>query len=535
MTSTRTRRLPFLQLSFLIALAVVVPGMQPALSEDKTETAVDSKNLQINSDGPTAPAKKPITTSGKSTAKFNQTKPAHAAKPTTGKTNKATTTSTSNTNQNTAPGNSQSSGGKTESVSKSDNKTETKSGTKSEAKTEATPQSETKSEIAKPAAGAKGATLVQSENSFGLATYRTLGDTAPTKNLFISPFSMHTCLHLVFNGAAGKTATEMGRVLGLSKDEQDKQNQEFVQLNEELQPIKGSDSPAFVFSTANAIWANNDVKLQPTFASTSKSIFGAEVRNLDFGKSESVSAINSWVSDETHGKIAKILDKLTADETLVAVNAAYFKARWKTVFNKQWTKDADFKAPAGAKKVSMMDARGSFHYLENDQMQAIELPYEGGKTSLVVFLPKDKTNLDDLRHSLSLTNWDAWVNKMEVSPGELFLPKFTTQYQVFCRDFLTGAGMKDAFSKSADFSQMVLAPATTRLSQVVHKTFVKVDEEGTEAAAATAVVERALSLLVEHEAEPFKMVVDRPFFFAVMNWKTHAILFVGQITDPSEG
>ena len=376
--------------------------------------------------------------------------------------------------------------------------------------------------------------LASVENWFGLSTYQHLGDGAPGKNLFISPYSLHSCLHLVFDGAAGNTMTEMAKVLGLSTADKTKENEEFVQLGQDIQPPSAEESAAFVFSVANSIWANSNITLKPDFLELSKRIFSAEVRSLDFSKPESASTINAWVRDRTHDKIPTIVDNLRGDQSLVALNAAYFKARWKTDFNKQWTKDADFKASSGTKKVSMMDGRGSFNYLENDQLQAVELPYFGGKTSMVVFLPREKSSLADLRHTLQVSNFDGWLNKMEMRPGEIFLPKFAMQYQVFCGDFLRAAGMKDAFDKAADFSEMIAPPSTARISEVLHKTFVKVDEEGTEAAAATAVVERALSLMVEQQPEPFKMVVDRPFFFAIVDWKTHAILFVGQVADPTE-
>ncbi|HEY9759095.1 MAG TPA: serpin family protein [Oculatellaceae cyanobacterium] len=376
--------------------------------------------------------------------------------------------------------------------------------------------------------------LAHAENAFGLAAYKKLGDGG--KNLFMSPFSIHSCLHLVFDGAGGATEEEMAKVLHLSVAGKEVANTEYVRLLEEIEPAT-SDEP-FVFSAANSVWANKDLKLRSGFVDTAKSVFRAEVRSLDFANSESVGTINSWVSDNTHGKIPKIVDSLTPEQAMVAVNAAYFKAPWKTVFNRELTKEADFKTDSGTKKVSMMDVRGAFHYLENDELQAIELTYGGGRESCIVILPKEKSTLGELRQSLTSTSWDALVDKMGNRSGELFLPKFTLEYQVPLRDYLIQAGMKQAFEKNADFSRIAEAekgsPACAKLSQVLHKTFLKVNEEGTEAAAATATTERMLSLDVQKEAEPFKMVVNRPFFFAIVNWKTRAILFLGQVADPGQ-
>jgi serpin B len=340
---------------------------------------------------------------------------------------------------------------------------------------------------------------------------------------------------MMYNGAAGTTASDMAKVLGFPKDSIDAENDQYKELMSELHPPDESERPSFVFSSANSLWANKDVKLKPAFAETSKNVFGAEVCNLDFSQPESVVKINSWVSDQTHGKIPKILDSLRPDQTLVAVNAAYFKARWKKVFKKEKTQDADFSTASGAVKVPMMDSNSDYNYFENEQFQSVELPYEGGQTSLVVFLPKENSDLAHLRQSLSADSWVKWTEQMSMQSGQLDLPRFKMGYEVHCKDFLSAAGMKSAFEPQADFSKITDNDSSAKLSDVVHKTFVKVDEEGTEAAAATASVERMLSMVIDRGTVPFKMIVNRPFLFAVVNWKTRAILFVGQCVNPLEG
>jgi serine protease inhibitor len=376
--------------------------------------------------------------------------------------------------------------------------------------------------------------LVSGENSFGLSTYKSLA-ASESKNLFLSPLSLHSCLHMMYDGADGATASEMAKVLGLPKGSEAAANEQYTALMSELHPPDESEQSSFVFSCANSLVANKDVKLKPAFAESSKKVFGAEIINLDFSQPESVEKINSWVSDQTHGKIPKILSQLRPEQSLVAVNAAYFKARWKKVFDKAKTKDADFTTASGAVKVPMMDINGDYNYFENEQFQSVELPYEGGKTSLVVFLPKENSDLAHLRESLSGDSWASWTEKMSLQGGQLDLPRFKMGYEVHCKNVLSDAGMKSAFEKGADFSKIAESGSPVSLSDVVHKTFVKVDEEGTEAAAATATVERMLAMVVDRGPTPFKMIVNRPFLFAVVNWKTKAILFVGQCVNPNEG
>jgi serpin B len=415
----------------------------------------------------------------------------------------------------------------------------TESGASTSSKTAASGKTSPQSKGAHPetttraASGGNAETSAISENVFGLSMYKMFADKENNANVFISPFSLHSVLHLTFDGAKGETSKEMAKVLDLARVDVAKGNEDYKKLVEAV-GAKPSKASSFVFSTANSLWANQKTKLKPTFVEMAKDVFDAEVKNLDFAKPDSADKINVWVSERTHGKIDKIISGLSDKEILVAVNAAYFKARWETVFKPEMTKPADFKTGSGAsKKVSMMTLHSSFPYLENDRMQAVELPYNDERTGMVVLLPSEKSSLPDLRKSLTADTWTAWMKKMEKKKGELSMPKFTIGFQASCKDALVAAGMKQAFSGNADFSGIVEGAGKASLSDVVHKTFVKVDEEGTEAAAASAVTGRGMMGDFSDE-KPFKMVVDRPFFFAVVNLKTHAILFAGQVTDPSD-
>jgi serine protease inhibitor len=510
----------------------IVDGVAPV--KKKAPVGAKKPAVKHTAAGASASSSKTSNSASSTTTSPTSTRPASTTSSTTSTTSTGSTTSSpsdsdamkmpdgdSSTTTNSAAG-SAGNPGAASSVSPSSTSSQTATGDKTDTQGEQT--------IKSPTPGV----LVSGENFFGLSSYKSLAG-SESKNIFISPLSLHACLHMMYDGAGGATASDMAKVLGFPKDSEALANDQYVELMSQIHPPDENDQPLFVFSCANSLWANKDVKLKPAFAESSKKVFGAEVANLDFSQPESVDKINSWVGEQTHGKIPKILNQLRPEQSLVAVNAAYFKARWKKVFDKAKTQDADFTTASGAVKVPMMDINGDYNYFENDQFQSIELPYEGGRTSLVVFLPRENSSLAHLRESLSADSWVSWTEKMSLQGGQLDLPRFTMGYEVHCKNFLSDAGMKSAFESQADFSRIVESGSPASLSDVVHKTFVKVDEEGTEAAAATASVERMLAMVVDKGPVPFKMIVNRPFLFAVVNWKTKAILFLGQCVNPNEG
>jgi serpin B len=530
-------------MSYGIAAAALSPGQTAASTKvsDGSTSDADDKNLGIV--GGVAPKKKKKTVASHKAAKSGTTgggdhavAPAVAPAATTAVTPASHSTSTSTSSP---PGGAENSGGEGNAGNAENTVSrpaESSAGTSQDSmKMPDTSSSSTSVEGSKKddTNDKPAVSLVAGENFFGISTYKSLASSA-SKNFFISPISLHSCLHMLFDGAGGETASEMAKVLGFPKDSAEEENQQYVDLMAILHP-PDEENPYFFFSSANSLWANKNIQLKSAFAESSKKVFQAQVESLDFSQPESLSKINKWVSDQTRGKIPTILNQLNPDQTLVAVNAAYFKARWKKVFEKAKTKEADFNTAGGAVKVPLMDITGDYNYYENDSFQSIEVPYEGEKTSLVVLLPRETTDLAHLRESLSADKWKEWTDKMSLQSGQLYLPRFKMGYEVYCKNVLKEAGMKRAFEPQADFSGIIEGKASAGLSDVVHKTFVKVDEEGTEAAAATASVEKMLTMMVDKGPVPFKMIVNRPFLFAVVNWKTRAILFIGQCVNPTEG
>ena len=255
---------------------------------------------------------------------------------------------------------------------------------------------------------------------------------------------------------------------------------------------------------------------------------------MDFANPASAERINAWVKQNTQGKIAKIIEPPIAPETvLFLINAIYFKGGWSTPFEKSLTQDRPFNLLSGQQKnVPMMQRGGKMDYLRGESFQAVRLPYADGAVSMAVFLPNAGTSLDAFSATLSSEAWATWQRQFARKTGNLALPKFKLEYGATLNTALQAMGMGIAFDpKEADFSSLHANPPSLFISAVAHKTFVEVNEEGTEAAAATS-VSVGLTMLKPTE-EPFTLIVDRPFFVAIQDNQTGAILFSGFIVAPN--
>lgn len=411
-------------------------------------------------------------------------------------------------------------------------------------------------------AHAESLTAAGAENAFGIISYKKLAAASPNKNLFFSPLSLHSCLQLASNGATGETAKEMRMTLDLEGISPALANAEHMKLLESLSGKNlrtgDNDDRPFVLSVANSIWADKAFSFNPQFVETCKKFFSAEVKNLDFRGANGTAAINSWVSEKTNGKIKQIVDSLNPENPLVLLNTAYFRARWQHIFPAENTAPKVFQVGPSAKKVPMMRADGRYQYLETATFQAIELPYEHCRNSMIVLLPKSPANLNQFTQGLSEKEWNQWLLSLAEKSGEIEMPKFSMSYEVVCNQMLEAQGMKRIFSDKAELTNMLQvgsaldnqekAPSkspcqaedhlpvdqtTPKIDKVLHKTFVSVDEQGTEAAAATATIGRGLSM-PHVSSEKFKMIIDHPFMFVIVNRETGAILFIGQVNDPME-
>lgn len=345
-------------------------------------------------------------------------------------------------------------------------------------------------------------------------------------NVFISPTSVALALAIVTDGAAGATRTQLLAALGQTNITPEAFDNENGQLMTALRD-PGSD---LQFSVANALWTNPDYPLLPRFVKISSAVFGATAKTLSFGDPSAAGTINAWVKDNTYGLIPEIIGSTSKRDTLIVTNAIAMKAKWLAQFAKNDTHDAPFTTSDGKQMtVSLMRREGSYAYAREPDWQVARLPYRGDRFAMYVFLPRASLPLADAIAKLDSKAFAAALAGLTQQHILFAMPRFSATYKAELNMPLAQLGIADAFdSSSADFSQM-LARHGAYISAVLHRTFVRVDEEGTEAAGATAIVMKTLA--VQHEPEE-QMIVNRPFLMAIRDDQTGQILFLGTIVAP---
>lgn len=368
--------------------------------------------------------------------------------------------------------------------------------------------------------------LVASDNKFGLKLFQEVAADDRDKNVFISPLSVSMALGMVLNGADGETKAAMQQTLavaGLSDEQINSSYQSLIQLLRDL-------DPRVTFNIANSIWYRQGVRFEPDFINTNRTFFDAEIDSLDFGLPEAADIINAWVADNTNGKIEKIVEQIDPEIVMFLINAIYFKGDWTQKFDTAFTEDGDFYVPDGSEKqVPMMHIEDTFRYLETELFQAIDMTYGDSLYSMTVILPQSEQSLEAVIGQLSSSNLAEWTDSFSPRIVNLTMPKFKLEYEISLKDVLTRLGMGVAFDPNqADLTRMFADPGNGYISKVRHKTFVEVDEEGTEAAAATSVEIGVVSV-----PPVFEMTVDRPFLFLIKENHSQTILFIGQILDPT--
>jgi len=369
--------------------------------------------------------------------------------------------------------------------------------------------------------------FVDATNGFGFKLLNEVAAAETGKNIFISPASVSLALAMVYNGAQGKTAEEMASVLGTAGLPLDKANLNYAAL----QTILRQADPNITLDIANSLWVRQGLTLNDDFLQRTQNFYQAQISEMDFSKADAADTINQWVSDNTRGKITQIVEPpISPDMVLYLINAIYFKGAWQKKFNPAATQPIAFTPSNGASfQAPMMFQTGTYTYLETADFQAVRLPYGDGALSMVVLLPKPNKTLDQLRERLSGDSWRNWSSQFKPVEGDIRLPKFKLEYKADLVQALSKLGMADAFGDGANFRGMRSDPPGLAISEVKHKTYVDVNEEGTEAAAVTSAGMRTTSMRV---VERFSMVVDHPFFVAIQDEQTGAVLFSGLIEKP---
>jgi serpin B len=378
--------------------------------------------------------------------------------------------------------------------------------------------------------------LVEANNGFAFDLLKQIAREQPTQNIFLSPFSVSTGLQMLGNGSAGNTKSEIQSVLKTESLPQDKLNAVSKGLNRFIK-----SQTAVTLDLANGIWYQNHFHLKPDFRTANTNLFGAELAPVDFGSPKSANIINDWAGKETRGKIGGIVSFPFPPLTrVVLANAIYFKGKWDEPFDKHLTKPRDFyPVSGGQKQTPMMSQHKNFSYQENGDFQAVRLPYAGNGLAMYLFLPAKNSSPRKLLDNLSGKKGNEnIIQQFTDREGTVIFPKFKFDYDILLNQPLQALGMRQAFSdRSADFSAMADEPLF--VSEVKQKSFVDVNEEGTEAAAVT---EMEMSGGIEMEPpKPFEMVVNRPFLFVIADDyipiendnPSQVILFIGIVNEPT--
>jgi len=338
---------------------------------------------------------------------------------------------------------------------------------------------------------------------------------------------------MTYEGARGKTASEIISVFNFPQDNNARRiafNSIYTDLNKK--------NKKYQLSTANALWTQDKYVFLENYLSMVDKYYGGKATNLDFVSDPENSRIkiNNWIADKTNNKIQNLLPSgtITPLTRLILTNAIYFKGLWEKSFDKKNTQNEDFNiTPQKIIQVQTMSQQGTFNYAETDKLQILEIPYSGEKLSMLLVLPKNN-DLKSVEKIINETSLVKWKNMLETETVKMFIPRFKLETKYFMADDLKSLGMPTAFSKNADFSGMT-GSKDLDISQVIHQAFVDVNEEGTEAAAATAV---QMQLLTARYGEPEKKEIikifraDHPFIFIVQDQTNGNILFLGRVIDP---
>lgn len=371
--------------------------------------------------------------------------------------------------------------------------------------------------------------LLAANLRFSFKLFARLRQQESSQNILISPYNVAIALAMIYNGAAGKTKLAMAdtfELQGLSLSLINQSNALLTAILEEADP-----QIEIVF--ANTLGTQQDISLNPEFVGCIQTYYQAEVKALDFANPKTVDVINNWIYQQTQGKIPTIINEIKPEQIMVLISAAYFKGKWSQPFDPAQSVKRPFYLADGMQiQHPMMSQHGTYRYYENEQFQAVSLPYSQGRFTLDIFLTKSNTSLSDFYQIMTVERWQTWLKQFKEREGFIQLPRFRIEYATSLQQVLAEMGMGHALSKSANFEAM--SSNYLALDQVWHQTFVEVNEVGTEAAAVTSMSIMAGSMMFQ-VPKPFRMVVNRPFFFVIKDRRSSTILFMGSIMNPGHG
>jgi serpin B len=369
--------------------------------------------------------------------------------------------------------------------------------------------------------------LVQADNAFGLSLFREIAGGMSDSNVVISPLSVAIALGMTVNGAAGTTLEDMKTVLGLSGYSMDEVNRRYRDL---IHLLLGLD-PAVELRIANSVWCRENVPFKERFLDACDRYFDSETRSLDFSRPDASDIINAWVADQTNDKITQIVDNRIDPLTMIfLINAVYFKGNWLHAFDPEETYDSQFRLPDGTytpcRMMCQPETTDFYTLLSTPEFDALDMAYGDSVFSMTIFLPKDDKPVSSIIGDFTPSNWNEWMQDFMPWSGRVLFPRFEVEYGLNMNDVLTALGMGIIFDpERADFTRMCDVFQDFYVKKVKHKTYIRVDEIGTEAAAVTSVEMGPTSI-------PNHFCVNRPFVLVIRENRLNTILFIGQITNP---
>lgn len=369
----------------------------------------------------------------------------------------------------------------------------------------------------------KAAAIITADNTFGLDLYaRLAGAAAQGTNLMISPLSVSQALCMTYNGAGGDTKAAMEKALSIAGMDRDELNG----LNRSLVNALVAHDPKVIVTIANSIWYRQEYTVLPDFINRNQDYYNAQVNPVDFTAPGCKDVINSWVSGKTNKKIPAIVDQINPESFMFLINAVYFKGLWTNEFDPKNTHPQPFFQEDGAETlVDMMQGKIDLNMYSNETFTSAELPYGQGNWRMFLFLPETGKKVADVEKEMTTENWNSWLTRYAaVKDVEFSMPKFTFSYEESLKNTLSAMGMEVAFTDQADFTG-ILPEGGLLITGVKHKTFIEVNEEGTEAAAATSVEVGVTSI-------GNFLSFNKPFLFAIAEKSTGTILFIGRLMIP---
>ena len=374
----------------------------------------------------------------------------------------------------------------------------------------------------------KSARLIEADNTFGLELFRKISQSSQQgSNVTVSPLSVSLALGMVYNGAESDTKTAMEKTLNLTGLTREEINQSYKSL---VGQLKSAD-PDVLLEIADAIFYRKGFTVENNFVTLNQDYYNAQVQALDFAVPAAVKTINDWVSAKTHDKIPTIIDQINPEIVMILLNAVYFNGLWKNKFDKLGTHNLPFyPTPSNGTEVAMMSQETTLDYFSNSLLSAIRLPYGTGQYSMMVLLPAEGKTADDLIQQLNLSTWKTWIQGFQAKDHVVVtLPRFKFAFEADLNQVLSAMGMEVAFKPFQANFKGISKLQDLYIDKVKHKTYIDVNETGTEAAAVTSIAVGTTSF---DPTPKIYFTVNKPFLFAITEKESGCILFIGKVGRP---